>query len=346
MKQLITYLKNFKKTSSWKFIIEYLFFPFYHFLWSYLINFKAKILYFLWILKKKDYFDLSDNDKLIISDNNYFKELANKILKETFYLKEDAKKELLDLNYAEKKKKSNSASGELPYNISLYDGLSPELQKEIVTFASSDKMITTASKYMKIFPILTRVQVVLNIPREGSKPRSAIFWHKDGFGFKNLDFFMNVSDLDDNNGPFYCLEKKIRAGIFKSFDYLMTRTGERNKVSLENFNKQFKDSNIIDLKGKSGTAIFLDSFSVFHRGGFCKSKDRIMLRFCYQSHDALCDNFSTNNDEFRYDKSITKTNTKDIFKRFIFFKKPSIFMRLISKKLLKFYYLIEFKYKL
>ena len=234
----------------------------------------------------------------------------------------------------------------MPYNINLYEGLSPELQKEIVTFACSDKMISTASRYMKIFPILTRVQVTLNIPREGSKPRSAIFWHKDGFGFKNLDFFMNVSDLDDNNGPFYCLEKKIKAGIFKSFDYLMTRTGERNKVSLENFDKQFKDANIIDLKGKSGTAIFLDSFSVFHRGGFCKSKDRIMLRFCYQSHDALCDNFSTNNDEFRYDKSITKTNTKDIFKRFIFFKKPSIFMRLISKKLLKFYYLIEFKYKL
>ena len=283
---------------------------------------------------------------MIISDNNYFKELANKILKETFYLKEDAKKELLDLNYAEKIRKSNSASGELPYNINLYDGLSPELQKEIITFASSDKMITTASKYMKIFPILTRVQVSLNIPREGSKPRSAIFWHKDGFGFRNLDFFMNVSDVDDNNGPFYCLEKQIKAGIFKSFDYLMTRTGERNKVNLENFNKQFKDSNIIDLKGKSGTAIFLDSFSVFHRGGFCESKDRIMLRFCYQSHDAFCDNFLTNSEEFKYDKSITKNNTKDIFKRFIFFKKPSIFMRLISKKLLKFYYLIEFKYKL
>ena len=34
----------------------------------------------------------------------------------------------------------------------------------IVDFASSDKMITTASKYMKIFPILTRVEVYLNIP--------------------------------------------------------------------------------------------------------------------------------------------------------------------------------------
>jgi hypothetical protein len=346
MNKLINSLKDFKKTTIWKSIIEYLFYPFFNLIWSYLINFKAKILYFLWNLKKKNYFDFSDNDKLIISDNNYFKEIANKILKETDYLKEDAKQKLFDLNYSEKLRKKNDANGELPYRISLYDGLSPELQKEIVTFASSDKMITTACKYMKIFPILTRVQVSLNIPREGSKPRSAILWHKDGFGFKNLDFFMNVSEVDENNGPFYCLEKKIKAGIFKSFDYLMTRTGERNKVTLENFDKQFKDTGLIQLKGKSGTGIFLDSFSVFHRGGFCKLKDRIMLRFCYQSHDAFCENFLTNSDEFMYDKSITKNNTKDIFKSFIFFKKPSTFMKLLSKKLLKFYYLIEFKYKL
>ncbi|MDA7714833.1 hypothetical protein N8824_06000 [Candidatus Pelagibacter sp.] len=346
MKQLITFLKNFKRTLSWKFIIENLFFPFYHFLWSYLINFKAKILYFLWILKKKNYFDFSDNDKLLISENNYFKEIANKILKETNYLKEDAKKKLFDLNYAEKVRKSNSASGELPYQISLYEGLSPQLKKEIVAFASSDKMITTACHHMKIFPILTRVQVSLNIPRENSKLRSAMLWHKDGFGFKNLDFFMTISDVDENSGPFFCVKNKIKAGIFKSFDYFMTRTGERNKVTLENFDKQFKDIDLIELKGKSGTGIFLDSFSVFHRGGFCRSKDRIMLRFCYQSHDAFCENFFINTDEFIYDESITKNNTKDVFKNFIFFKKPSTFIKLLSKKLLKFYSLIEYKYKI
>ena len=70
-------------------------------------------------------------------------------------------------------------------------------------------MITTAAKHMKIFPILTRIQVDHNIPRHGGKIRGAMYWHKDGFGFKNLDFFMCVTDLDENNGPFYCAEKKI-----------------------------------------------------------------------------------------------------------------------------------------
>ena len=38
-----------------------------------------------------------------------------------------------------------------------------------------------------------------------------MFWHKDGLGFKNLDFFMCVTDLDETNGPFYCLEEKIQS---------------------------------------------------------------------------------------------------------------------------------------
>ena len=337
-------MKNIKRTVIWRLIIEFLLYPIYNFLWNFILNFNAKILYFLWNVKKNSFFNMGKEDKLLISNDINFTKIANKIFQEANHLKEGAKKKLFDPNDPFLKEK-NEAQSQLPYSISLYEGLSPELKKEIVAFASSDKMITTACNYMKIFPILTRVQVLLNIPREGSTPRSAILWHKDGFGFKNLDFFMTVSDVDENSGPFFCIKKKIKAGIFKSFDYVMTRTGERNKVSLEDFDKQFKDENQIQLIGKSGTGIFLDSFSTFHRGGFCKSNDRIMLRFCYQSHDAFCENFLIDKDYFIYDDSVTKDNTKDMFKKFIFFKKPSTFMKFLSNKLLKFYHLIEFKYK-
>ena len=303
-------------------------------------------MYYLWNLRKKDYFNLNNNDKLLIADNEDFKEIGNKILLESKTLMPEAKKKLFDPKYAQEMKKSNAAHAELPYTTSLYENLSPNLKKEIIKFASSDKMITTASRYMKIFPILTRVQVGYNIPREGGNLRAAMFWHKDGFGFKNLDFFMAVTDVDESNGPFFCLEKKIRAGILKSFENTMTRTGERDKVALEDFDKHFKDFKKIELKGKSGTGIFLDSFSTFHRGGFCKSKDRVMLRFCYQSQDTLCDTFFSDEDYFIYDESIKKSNTKSIFKKYFFFKKPSNLMRYFKNKLINFYYLIEFKYKL
>ena len=43
--------------------------------------------------------------------------------------------------------------------LGLYDDLSDNLKSEIVKFASSEMMISTAAKHMGIFPILTRVQV-------------------------------------------------------------------------------------------------------------------------------------------------------------------------------------------
>ena len=343
---MYNFFRSLKRTNVWKLFIEYFVYPIFHFIWSFIINFNAKILYFLWNLKKRDYFNLNNNDKLLILNNDNFKNIGKKILKESEFLVDDSKNKLFDPVYAKELKKGNAARAELPYSISLYEKLSPNLKTEIVEFASSDKMITTASEYMKIFPILTRVEVGLNIPREGGGLRAAMYWHKDGFGFKNLDFFMNVTDVDEDNGPFFCLEEKLKAGIFKSFDNLMTRTGERNKVNLENFDKYFKDSNKIELKGQSGTGIFLDSFSTFHRGGFCKSKDRINLRFSYRSHDAFCDNFFKKYDFFIYDKSIKKNETNNIFKKFLYFKKPSSFVKFLTNKLIKFYYLIEYKYKI
>ena len=341
---MLNFLKKIKRTWFWIICIDYLIYPIYHFLWSYFINFQAKLLYFFWCFKKKDYFSLDNNDKLMVGTNDEFKIIASKILNETKNLEERSKNVILSKEYSEKLKKTNLASGELPYSINLYKELSPSLKNEIVKFASSDKMITTASKYMKIFPILTRVQVSLNIPRENSQLRSAMLWHKDGFGFKNLDFFMSVTDLDENNGPFYCLEKKIKAGIFKSFDLSFTKKGERNKVPFEIFEKNFPNEKLTELKGSSGTGMFLDSFSTYHRGGYCSKKNRIMLRFCYQSHDAICDIFNSNEDFFLYDPSITKKNTKNIFKNFLYFKKPPFFLKIFKNKIMKFYYFIEHRY--
>lgn len=334
-------LRILKRSFIWLFFIEYIFYPFYHFVWSYIINFNGKVLYFLWMFKKKDFFSLGKNDKLIVEPTNESKAIANKILEESKSFIGNSKKIILSKEYAEK-----ISIAKIPYTISIYENLSDNLKKEITQFASSDKLITTALSYMKVFPILTRVQVYYNISRENSDLRGAMFWHKDGFGFKNLDFFMCVTDLDESNGPFYCLKKKINAGIFKSFDYLFKDIGERNKVSLENFSKHFKDEEILTFTGPSGKAVFLDSFSTFHRGGFCERNDRIMLRFCYQTHDALCEELELKNDYCSFDHSITKKNVKNIYKKYLFFKKPPLILKILKRYLIKFYYFIEYKYKI
>ena len=79
---------------------------------------------------------------------------------------------------------------------------------------------------------------------------------------KILNSLMAVTDIDDENGPFYCLEKKINVNTFLTFQNLVstTKKGERGKVSLEEFSKHFKDNETLKFSGKSGTAIFYRYF--------------------------------------------------------------------------------------
>ena len=92
MSKLITLLKNIKKSYLWKILIEYFFYPLLHFIWSFVFNFKAKILYYLWSFKKKDYFNLNNNDKLVVENNPDFNEIGKKILLESEILCKKQKK--------------------------------------------------------------------------------------------------------------------------------------------------------------------------------------------------------------------------------------------------------------
>ena len=51
-------------------------------------------------------------------------------------------------------------------------------------------MITTAAKYLGVFPILTRIYLLHNIPIPNKTERGPQLWHKDGFGFKVLELFI------------------------------------------------------------------------------------------------------------------------------------------------------------
>jgi hypothetical protein len=205
-------------------------------------------------------------------------------------------------------------------------------------------MISTAAKHMGIFPILTRVQVLHNIPRQNAERRGAGHWHRDTFGFKNLDFFMAVTDVDDESAPFEFLEKKIKASAFLTFKNLIstTKKGERGKVSPEEFSKHFKDNETSKFAGKSGSVIFTDTFAVYHRGGFCKSKDRVLLRLVYQSHDAIYPNHLSDSNTYKWDQNLKKNEINDIFKKYLFFKKKSKFMEIMSEIMINFYRKIDF----
>ena len=338
-----------RESSLYRTFIRLIIYPIFNIFWEYVINFQAKLLYFYWKLKNKhkDTFVLGNNDAILIKNNIEFTNISKKILKNLNKNILNIKNKLLSDEYKNeciKKFGEKHTDSILPYRISVWDYLDNNLKKEILQFASSNKMISTAANHMKIFPILTRVQVYYNIPRENSDLRGAMYWHKDTFGFKNLDFFMYISDVDEESGPFYFLKKKIQASVFMHFKSMrpFDLAGERGKVDIPEFSKCYPENDVEKMIGKSGTAAFLDSFSTFHRGGFCKSKDRIVLRFCYQSHDASYETQVSNQKEYKFDNHLTYKNTKDLFHKYLFFKEKSKLMDYFSLMLLKIYWRLRY----
>ena len=180
---------------------------------------------------------------------------------------------------------------------------------------------------------LEKAHCRINIPKEDEdKEKGAQLWHKDDFGYKSLDIFLAVSDINSNSGPLYYLKTKNKLGVFFKIKEVIKNAlpGERNKVLLDVFSNHFKENEIGALIGKSGTGIFIDSFTKYHRGGFCKSENRIMLRISYQTPDSLRGNEDYDPEKFFYYPKINKKDVKNIFHRYVIFKTRNNFLKFIK----------------
>ncbi len=344
-------MKKFKRTKFWKLFLLVIVIPIYDFFWKYFLNSYGKFLHILWNLRKRKFFDLKKDNNILVKDSEFFCNLANEISNFCNYeLIQNSRNVIYEgtndvKNFADKK-------GE-KYQNGIFEFLPENLKKKIINFASSDLMITTASKYFGVFPILTRIYLYHNIPIINSNERSAQLWHKDGFGYKGFDLFISITDVNELNGPLYFLKKKNKLGVFERIENSIKnpRKGERNKITLENFDKIYSNNNISNNIGQRGTALFIDSYNCYHRGGFCKKTDRIMLRIAYDTIDSVVTNSSerfkedlNNGVNYYFFENGKKRKFSNIFLRYLFLKKSYLFHKFkIAEKLLSFYQFMHHK---
>ena len=332
-----------KETRLWFLFLKFIFVPLFNLIWQFIINFQGKIYYYLWNLKKRSFYNLNNNDKLIIKNNSKFASIANDINNSiNDELIEELKKKLFNQN-----EKSPDKNQYDDYRISIYEKLNDNLKEKIINFALSEENITTATKYLKVFPIIGKIQVYLNVPILNKTERGAMLWHKDDFGFKSLDIFMTIKDLDLSNGPLYYVKPKHPLGVFFKIKDIIknAKPGERNKVDVEKFKKYYPDDQTSFLEGKSGDALFIDSFTTYHRGGYCLSKNRIMFRISYQTPEATRVQSIDHTNGNYFHQKIKKNNVKNIFKKYLLFKKLNFFNKIINlpDKLIFIYRLMHFK---
>ena len=196
-----------KESRIWYRFLEYIFVPIYKLFWEYVINFYGKVLYFFWFFKKRDSFYFKEDFTLKILKDYRSKVIADEIFN---YLGQNNSE--IVKNYENKIKNDdmqNKINKHSDFKISLNDSLSEDLKKKLLDFALSEKNLSTVSKYLKVFPVLRSISVDLNIVIDNKVERGSMLWHKDDFGFKSLDLFVSLCDLDDTNGPLFYVKKKI-----------------------------------------------------------------------------------------------------------------------------------------
>ena len=291
-------LNNFKKSMKiksslpWYFFIRFFLIPIYDFVWKNIINFHGRILYLKIYLKKriKSKYDLNKikNDKIIIKDDMFFKNLSEDISDQIneYNLIEKSEKRLNSGTF-NKESSNKYKSGEYAYVDDLFDDIDIKLKEKIIKFAVSHEIYHSASKYFGVLPVLAKINIVHNIVNT-KQARASMLWHKDDFGYKSLDLFLAISDIDINNGPFEYVKKKNHLGIFYKIRSNLENQepGQRNKITEDNFQNYFNKDELDKFTGKSGSGILIDSFTSYHRGGNCKSKNRLVLRISYQTPDS------------------------------------------------------------
>ena len=292
---MIDFLKKIKKTNFYYILLRYLLIPIYSFFWQFILNFIPFLISKIYLLTsfKKEYVNLKNNTKILVKDHQEFKDLANEI-------KKSINKELICKNIefiqsAEYKNvlkgKNNEAAFNYPFKIDLFDQLDDKIQKRIINFAVSDFMIKTACKYLGVFPIFTRVYVNLNISRKDNRQTASQLWHRDDFGYKNLDLFLAIDNINNENGPLFVIKKKDPLNIFfrPSSEINSNLTGERGKILDKDFNYMLDngEKSVITLKGESGTALLIDSIRNYHKGGYCLKNYRLTLRLNYLTSDSF-----------------------------------------------------------
>ena len=337
--------KNIKRNILWYHFLKFIIYPVYHFFWTYFLNFKGKILYLLWFSKKREYFTVDKKHSVKeIRDNPIIKKLSEDIF--TACNKEVLNKSIDEINEFTEDRKNLSNDGENKYIAELFQKIDPEAQNKIFQFCSSELMLSTAAKYLGIFPVFSKIALTLHIPRNIDLKRGAMMFHKDEYGFKSLDIFISINDIDLNNGPLKAVKTKyddIGPLARISNEDSSNLRGNRGKILDSEIDKKKIDE--LSIMGPKGTALLIDSYKCYHAGGHCLKNNRLLLRILYSSADdtTLKDpNFLKEN--YLFFKNNDNLNNIFFLKNF-FFRRSKIFMnKKFGNLLFKFFRLISFRY--
>jgi hypothetical protein len=162
---------------------------------------------------------------------------------------------------------------ELVRGASIHESDSPLLKVALDT-----KLLEIVASYLGLWPSLYSVGAWLNYPI-GEPPMSSQLWHRDPEDLKIVKAFIYLVDVDEERGPF-CYIPGTQSFGERANIVPVHRDGMR--ITDEEMATVIKPEDWIKCTGPAGTMILADTVG-FHRGGYAKNGNRVLITFTYTS---------------------------------------------------------------
>jgi hypothetical protein len=171
------------------------------------------------------------------------------------------------------------------YLIKHLDSPAPEVTDgPLLRFGLHPAILDVVNSYFGMCVKLNAMNLWYNIPcGEAAERRASQHWHRDPEDRPVVKVFLHLSDVDDESGPFEYIPESRRGGKYESlWRFSMGRRYPPQDL-IEN-TVPLPERRV--MTGPRGSVVFCDT-SGLHRGGFGKSRERILATWAYVSPASL-----------------------------------------------------------
>lgn len=142
----------------------------------------------------------------------------------------------------------------------------------------SEQVLQIVSEYFGEIPILQRINIWWT--PQNAETRGSQFYHRDTMSWaeRQAKFFINITDVGADDGPFTFLPADISDKIVRKFGY------PPDRVNDEVIFETASHSDEVAVVGPPGTACVLDSSRCLHFGSRCRAGERLVLMFNFRPY--------------------------------------------------------------
>ncbi len=282
---LKTFRGKWKSHPLWRLFVQVIA-PIFDVLGAYVLHFPRKLLYWHYLSRRSS----NQSAALLRTEGIEIVPAKPEFVEFARWLVSRIPKDLL----AREKSRLLADAEEDAFCATVETKLEVDTRVKILDFCLSDNVLGSAVKYFGLVPRLGSVIVMYNVPKPQQGPVGSQEWHRDSGIYKSLNLFMCLSDVDDESGAYYAIPQSfIPRHAEVPLEQVDTRLSAwtRYRLSTELIQKYVPGVKPVRLAGPPGTSAFVDPGLCYHRGGYCRTRDRLMIQiaFVLDAHTATAD---------------------------------------------------------